>query len=81
MTNKLKPSGNNPNGLLPCPFCGGSASISSHTSVFALGDGDHKRISFEVHCNFCPCTMRFHFQRVTTKEEAIDAWNKRVDKE
>jgi Lar family restriction alleviation protein len=50
--------------LLPCPFCGGKASVSTTTDVIAMG---------VVSCNDCNC----HIVEAT-EEAAFAAWNRRV---
>ena len=49
--------------LLPCPFCGGEARI-----VTAVGES-------WVLCNKCKATTEAH----TSRQFAIDAWNRRAD--
>ena len=59
--------------LLPCPFCGGPASI--HKGMQAFDD-------FEVHCDPCGmCGPNFGSmgETLTPKEDAIAAWNTRAD--
>lgn len=50
--------------LKPCPFCGGEAElIDKYEGVFW------------IICKGCLCESGF----VKTKEEAINAWNRRAD--
>ncbi len=51
--------------LLPCPFCGGEASIPEWT---ASGD-------WEVQCSVC----KVHTSHSRRIEPAIEAWNRRAD--
>ena len=57
------------NTLLPCPFCGCEAYIQEHKFVGYTS-------TFGVVCLDC-CAETRQFYR--TKEEAIAAWNRRVD--
>ena len=61
--------------LLPCPFCGGEASIMEvepHTHILATWIPDYKGGAF-IECDGCTCAVS-----AETKEEAIEAWNRRV---
>ena len=50
--------------LKPCPFCGGEAKTQSYYHDYA------------VYCRKCEAaTRRFY----PTKQEAIEAWNRRVN--
>ena len=52
-----------PNELKPCPFCGGEAKVNEFNDVFFVA------------CVVCQSeTIWFE-----TPEEAIEAWNRRVD--
>lgn len=54
--------------LKPCPFCGGEAELKIH--LF------HKLpSSYGVVCRPCGCETWQFFQ---TEEEAVEAWNRRV---
>ena len=50
--------------LLPCPFCGGDASLVSHNIYFVRCLGD------------CGCEQL----GTTEKQDSADLWNKRVTK-
>ena len=50
--------------LLPCPFCGGEASV-----------WDKSRYDICVRCDSCDAQVEWQ----TTKEKAIAAWNRRSD--
>ena len=52
--------------LKPCPFCGGTAKVYQE-------DKDNE-FTHRVKCNECWCSV----SGVTNKQEAIDAWNRRV---
>ena len=67
MTGKLK----------PCPFCGGEAKIGSRGVYYS---GEKPSWSYQV---YCPpsnnCSVRPNNNKeYMTKEQAIEAWNKRV---
>lgn len=52
------------NKLKPCPFCGGEAIIDSFVGV-----------GWIVICNKCDASIGYK----ETEQEAIDAWNRRVE--
>lgn len=59
-------------GLLPCPFCGGEASL--HKGMQAFDD-------YEVHCDECGvCGPNFGSMDETfsPRDDAIAAWNRRA---
>lgn len=49
--------------LKPCPFC--SEQCTLHCE---------EKDNWQVHCDYCPAMMIV----LPTKEEAIEAWNKRA---
>lgn len=55
--------------LLPCPFCGGEATIS---------DGGYSGEKFLARCRELSCPAASGFIR-KTHDEAISAWNRRTD--
>ena len=55
--------------LLPCPFCGGEATIS---------DGGYSGEKFLARCRDLSCPAASGFIR-KTHDEAIAAWNRRAD--
>ena len=59
--------------LKPCPFCGGEAAVitKQYNKGFLRGKGDYTYIR----CKLCHATSTAAF----TKEEAEEAWNRRVD--
>ena len=56
--------------LKSCPFCGGEPCIQRHEFI---GYAD----TFGVVCLDCCCETRQFFE---TKEEAIEAWNRRAER-
>ncbi len=56
--------------LLPCPFCGGKASLFS----FEQPDGS---ITYEVDCENSDCEVSACTAMHGTPEEAAAVWNKR----
>lgn len=50
--------------LLPCPFCGGSGNPKNM-----------RKLTFFVKCNKCSASTGMYIK----KEEALAAWNRRVD--
>lgn len=59
------------NELKPCPFCGGEGCVQEH--VFSGYTS-----TFGVVCLDCCCETR---QFYDSKEDAIEAWNRRVNDE
>ena len=62
--------------LKPCPFCGGKAFIETvepHTHTLAAFMPYYGGGTF-IECQKCSCAIS-----AETKEEAIEAWNRRVD--
>lgn len=59
------------NTLLPCPFCGGEATIS---------DGGYSGEKFLARCRELSCPAASGFIR-KTHDEAIAAWNRRAEPE
>ena len=57
--------------LKPCPFCGGEAFAVNFT--YAITEGHWKMWS--VDCPKCRCQSG----DFVTKEEAIEAWNRRAE--
>lgn len=57
--------------LKPCPFCGGKPRVQEHRYVGYAS-------TFGVVCLDCCCETRPFFD---TEEEAIKAWNRRVENE
>ena len=55
--------------LKPCPFCGGEAEY--------VDNGDYKDVS----CKDFRCRGWAESLNCTSKKEAIEAWNRRVDNE
>ncbi len=51
--------------LLPCPFCGGPASINEDRFLFWK--------DFDVHCIRCCATTGG--SRTNTEQEAVNRWN------
>lgn len=68
--------------LKPCPFCGGNGLLCRDKHY----DGyDPYEIHF-VKCVHCGCSTSVfitdgHFGANTSVQDAIDAWNRRIDKE
>ena len=58
--------------LKPCPFCGGEAEVTDEDS-YGFSDGD-----WFVCCTECHTYLGFDSQ-YETPQEAIEAWNARVD--
>ena len=54
---------------LPCPFCGEKPTVEQATSQ-----------SFQVVCHSHKCEIRPRTKRMSSKEDAIRAWNERVRK-
>lgn len=57
--------------LLPCPFCGGDEKIDEFSDVV-----NFNKKSYRVECK--KCGVYIHFD---SKDQAIEAWNTRVNKE
>ena len=58
--------------LKPCPFCGGEAFV---TEYLYSCDPTSRATTHAVECNGCHTTT-FEFD---SKEEAIEAWNRRAE--
>lgn len=56
--------------LKPCPFCGGEAKLYRMPTL----DG----FPYKVGCNEVTCPIHVFTVGMCTKEEAIEAWNRRV---
>jgi Lar family restriction alleviation protein len=52
--------------LKPCPFCGGKATARKFENGW-----------YGVVCDDCPCDFGRYW--LYTREEAIEAWNRRAD--
>ena len=61
--------------LKPCPFCGGTAKIKTHSFFNSKEDcfADH---SYGIRCS---CCFAESYQFYTTEERAIEAWNRRAE--
>lgn len=65
--------------LKPCPFCGGKAVIVSNTTAYHM-------FTYRAICSSCKAQMGYRNHCYDgrgklffeTKEEAIEAWNRRV---
>lgn len=69
--------------LKPCPFCGGEASLLRRHK--RLDGGGWYKIAV-VECDDCGSNsgdyiVDGHFGVNTSEQDAIDAWNRRVEKE
>ena len=61
--------------LKPCPFCGGEAFVDIHSYWEIETQGFTDR-TYGVVCGDCHMQTRQFFY---TENEAIEAWNRRVD--
>ena len=74
--------------LKPCPFCGGKAKINKCTMELPFSE---ERNAFSVFCTECGCSP-FEFDEINLyynydwkeredklKNQAIEAWNRRVN--
>ena len=64
--------------LKHCPFCGGEAVIEivePHSHILSTFMPDYGGGAF-IECKKCTCAIS-----AETKEEAIEAWNRRVENE
>lgn len=69
-------------GLLPCPFCGGVAGINTcRTSdrEFLRMNGWDSDTGYGVNCIVCGVNNRGIAYGFRTKEQAVEAWNRRAD--
>ena len=57
--------------LKPCPFCGNEPKIEFNESI--------GYVSYYVKCINLECNVEVYTFDFNTKEEAIEAWNNRVD--
>ena len=72
MTEKLK----------KCPFCGGEAEVIQMPATIAVPEDTKKRGHFTVWCSFCDLLFGYDEDfggYFTTKEDAIEAWNRRAE--
>lgn len=58
--------------LKPCPFCGGEVKLET-------GWADAVSVFYSFDCD--NCGMYCSFNDCAPKEDAIEAWNRRVDNE
>ena len=67
--------------LKPCPCCGGKARMKhgKYNLLGAYGTAELDRKWFGVYCT--ACEMSQPRRRYDSKEEAIEAWNKRTEPE
>lgn len=63
-----------PDGLLPCPWCKGAASIEEISSKISLGD----KVSFSPGCSTEGCLGYQCFQTFARRLDAAKAWNTRA---
>lgn len=62
--------------LLPCPFCGSDAELRYHPSAMR----DPSSRTWEVGCSMCSARVGNTIYAIgMTRDEAIAAWNRRVD--
>jgi len=54
------------NEILPCPFCGGKAIAEDRSDLHS---------AWLIGCDRCDCVMDVYYR---TKEEAVEAWNRRA---
>lgn len=59
--------------ILPCPFCGEIPEISEYTSPKSKDT-----ILFEVYCTNEDCYVESRTGEKSTKELAIECWNRRI---
>lgn len=59
--------------LKPCPFCGGEVTIETEIQVRNFADG------FFVSCRNGDCDVQPQTILMDTEEEAIEAWNRRMN--
>lgn len=62
--------------LKPCPFCGSEAEVFKDVTFIAETGEKIGEIAFFVWCTKCTALVSGN-----TKEEAIEAWNRRVKDE
>ena len=70
--------------LKPCPFCGGKANVYEYEAEQAIYDKDtlgfldiERSARYGCGCPVCGCIIADK----TSKEQAINAWNRRADNE
>lgn len=61
----------NNNGLNPCPSCGGKAKVSKFGSKSAYG------VWYNANCSKCGVAQTGVSRK--TRQEAVEAWNRRAD--
>ena len=72
--------------LKPCPFCGGTAILVKKTSYIKCftnkGGSTREPIpTFYINCNQADCDVDVETLERFSKEEVIEAWNKRHEPE
>lgn len=73
-SNQFEPKPKEPK-LKMCPFCGGKAKVRSEDRKKGKAYWAYCAEPIETGCDVRPVTCKFD-----TKEEAIEAWNRRADK-
>lgn len=70
-------------GLLHCPFCGGTASMGtvrlSSPSPITNKDGSNRTKSYFVNCQHCQANNNGIVHGYQTEADAAAAWNKRAE--
>lgn len=67
-----------PNELKPCPFCGGAARLY-HTEHTNLNNRKHYFNCEKCGTYFLFYTNTKYISQEQTEQEAIEAWNRRID--
>ena len=65
------------NKLKPCPFCGGEPILDEDSVAFT----NKPKSCFQILCINRQCGVHLKTKWRETKQEAIEAWNRRVNDE
>lgn len=66
--------------LKPCPFCGGEAEMRDARKSLVVSKFSYI-FPYSVRCSNEKCGVKPYTEYSSTEQEAIDAWNRRIDNE
>ena len=67
--------------LLPCPFCGGEAVFQEYTGrAVEVALANRCDVPAMIKCERCGAMVSFNTGTRSTRRDAADAWNRRVER-